>query len=156
MTFGREFGRYSLDKNTIMGDLLNVMKIYLLPCLCVILFVTVLSLNIPAADDQADTPLRMANGTIIEGTMQEATPEGLVIQGEKVKYTAPWKYLSAGTRYRYELPMLAAQEVARSNALQKAQAAAAASNAAALKAAATKATGAKTVGIVSNKPPARK
>ena len=32
---------------------------------------------------------------VIEGTMQEATPDGLVIQGEKGQYTAPWKHLSA-------------------------------------------------------------
>ncbi|MFA5043137.1 MAG: hypothetical protein WC381_05970 [Kiritimatiellia bacterium] len=132
------------------------MTIYRKSCLIALLVVAVSGLRVTAAEDQADVPLRMANGTVIEGTMQEATPEGLVIQGEKGKYTAPWKYLSAGTRYRYELPMLAAQEAARSNALQKAQAAAAASNAATPKAAATKATGAKAGGVVSNKPPARK
>ena len=120
------------------------------------LFVTVLSLNILAAEDQADVPLRMANGTVIEGTVQEATPDGLVIQGEKGKYTVPWKYLSAGTRYRYELPMLAAQETARVLALKKAQAAAAKKAATAAKAVATNATGTNAVGVVSNMPPAKK
>ena len=125
------------------------------------LFVTALSLNILAADDPADVPLRMANGAVIEGTVQEATPDGLVIQGEKGKYTAPWKYLSAGTRYRYELPMLAAQEAARALALKKAAAAAAKKEAAAAKAAATNAPGTKVagtnaVGVVSNMPPAKK
>ena len=144
-----------------MNDLLSVMKNYLQPWLCAILFSTVLSLNIPAAEDQVDAPLRMANGAGIEGAVQKAIPDGLVIQGEKGEYTAPWKYLSAGTRYRYELPMLAAQEAARVLALKKAQAAAARKEAAAKKAAAKKATAAKAtgtnaVGVVSNMPPAKK
>lgn len=123
------------------------------------LFVTVLNLNILAAEDQANVTLRMANGAVIEGTVQKATPDGLVIQGEKGRYTAPWKYLSAGTRHRYEIPMLAAQEAARALALKKAQAAAAkkeaAEKAAAAKAAATNATGTNVVGVVSNMPPAK-
>lgn len=137
------------------------MTIYRKLCLIALLVVAVSSLYVLAAEDQADVPLRMANGAVIEGTMQEATPDGLVIQGEKGKYTVSWKYLSAGTRYRYELPMLAAQEVARSNALQKAQAAVAASNAAAAKAAAkaakaaTNVTATNAVGVVSNMPPAK-
>lgn len=133
-----------------MDDLLKVMKIYLQPWLCALLFVTVLSLNILAVDDPADVPLRMANGTVIEGTMQDATSDGLVIQGEKGKYTAPWKYISAGTRYRYELPMLAAQEVARALALKKAHDAAVAKESAV-----TNATGTNVVGVVSNRPPAK-
>lgn len=136
------------------------MKTYLQPWRCAMLLVTVLSLNILAADDPADVQLRMANGAVIEGTVQEATPDGLVIQGEKGKYTAPWKYLSAGTRQRYELPMLAAQEAARALELKKAAAAAAkkeaAEKAAAAKAAATNATGTNAVGVVSNMPPAKK
>ena len=145
----------------IMDDLLSVMKTYLQPWLCAILFGTVLSLNILAADNPADVPLRMANGTIVEGVMQEATLDGLVIQGAQGKYTAPWKYLSAGTRCRYELPMLAAQEAARALAFKKAQAVAAkkkkaAEKAAAAKAAATNATATNAVGVVSNMPPAKK
>ncbi|MBU0715312.1 MAG: hypothetical protein KJ964_08150 [Verrucomicrobia bacterium] len=128
--------------------------------LIALLVVAVSSLRVLAAEDQADIPLRMANGTVIAGTVQEATPGGLVIQGEKGQYTAPWKYLSAGTRYRYELPMLAEQEAARALALKKAQAAAAkkeaAEKAAAAKAAATNATGTNAVGVVSNMPPAKK
>ena len=135
------------------------MKIYLQPWLCAMLFGTVLSLNILAADDPADVPPRMANGVVIEGTVQEATPVGLVIQGDKGKYAAPWKYLSAGTRHRYELPMLAAQEAARALALKKAQAADAAKEAAektaAAKAAETNATGTNAIGVVSNMPPAK-
>ena len=131
------------------------MPVYLKSCLIVMLVGAVSSLRVPAAEDQADVPLRMANGTVIEGTMQEATPDGLVIQGEKGKYNAPWKYLSAGTRHRYELPMLAAQEAARALALKKAQAAAATKEAAAAKAVATNATGTKAVGVVSNMPPAK-
>jgi len=124
----------------------------------------VASLHVLAAEDPSNVQLRMANGAVIEGTVQEATPEGLVIQGENGKYTASWKYLSAGTRYRYELPMLAAQEVARSNALVKAQAEAAKKEAAAKAAAAksaakavvTNAAGTNAVGVVSNKPPPKK
>jgi len=136
------------------------MPVYLKSYLIALLVVAVSSLRVLAAEDQADVPLRMANGTVIDGTMQEATPDGLVIQGERGKYTAPWKYLSAGTRYRYELPMLAAQEVARSNALKKAAAAAAkkeaAEKATAAKAAATNTTGTNAVGVVSNMPPTKK
>ena len=125
------------------------------------LFGAVLSLNLLAADDPADVPLRMANGTVIEGTVQEATPDGLVIQGSKSKFTAPWKYLSAGTRYRYERPMLAAQEAARALALKKEQDATAKKEAAAIKAAVTNAAvlataaGTNAVGAVSNMPPAK-
>ena len=132
------------------------MTVYCKSCLIALLVVAVSSRSVLAADDPADVPLRMANGAVIEGTVQEATPDGLMIQGEKGKYTAPWKYLSAGTRYRYELPMLAAQEAARALALEKAQAAAATSNAAAAKAAATTATGTNAVGVVSNMPPTKK
>jgi len=136
------------------------MTIYRKSCLIVLLVVAVSSLHVLAAEDQADVPLRMANGAVIEGTVQEATPDGLVIQSKKGKYTAPWKYLSAGTRYRYELPMLAAQEAERALALEKAQAEAAkkeaAEKAAAAKAAATNATGTNAVGVVSNMPPAKK
>lgn len=140
--------RYALDKNTIMDDLLSVMKIYLYPFLVAVLLGAVPGRNILAAADPADITLRMANGAVVEGAMQEATPDGLVIQGEKGKYTAPWRYLSAGTRYRYELPLLAAQEVARSNALKKAAAAPAVST--------TTATVTNTVGASSNTPPATK
>lgn len=144
------------------------MNVYLKARLIAMLVVAGLSLRVLAAEDSSDVPLRMANGTIMEGTVQKATPEGLVIQGEKGQYTASWKYLSAGTRYRYELPMLVEQEVARSNALKKAAAdavaaskaaadkAAAAEKAAAdAKAAATNATVTNAVGSVSNMPPAR-
>lgn len=126
------------------------MTVYLKSCLIALLAVA--SLRVLAAEDPADVTLRMANGTIIEGTVQEATPDGLVIKGEKGKYTAPWKYLSAGTRYRYERPMLAAQEAARVKALEKAQAAAAKKAAAVAKTAATVTTA---VGGVSNRPPAK-
>jgi hypothetical protein len=123
------------------------------------LLIAALSLSLPAAEEQADVPLRMANGAVIEGTVQEATPEGLVIRGEKGKYTAPWKYLSAGTRHRYERPMLAAQEAKRALALKKAQEAAAkkeaAEKAAAAKAAATNAIGTNIAGVASNLPPAK-
>ena len=135
------------------------MKVYLKPYLFAMLVVVVASLRVPAAEEPSDVPLRMANGAVIEGTVQGATPDGLVIQGAKGKYTASWKYLSAGTRYRYERPMLAAQEVARSNALKKAQAEAAKTEAAekdAAAKAAAKAAGTNAVEAGSNMPPAKK
>ena len=124
------------------------MKIYFQPWLCAMLFVTVCTLNMPAADELADASLRLANGTVFEGTLLEVTPEGLVIQGAKGKYTAAWKYLSAGTRFRYERSMLAAQAAAAQKA--------AADKAAAAKTAATKAPETNAVGVVSNKPPVKK
>ena len=85
--------------------------------------------------------------------MQEATPEGLVIQATKGKYTAAWRYLSAGTRYRYERPMLAAKAAAA----QKAAAdKAAADKAAAAKAPAVKTPATNAAGTTSNKPAAGK
>lgn len=64
-------------------------------------------LNLWAGDDLADVPPRMANGALITGVLKEASPEGLVFQGEKGQYTVPWKHLSAGTRYRYEAQAVA-------------------------------------------------
>jgi len=139
------------------------MTIYRKLLLIALLVGAISSLRVPAAENPVDIPpLRMANGGIIEGTVQEAIPDGLVIQGENGRYTAPWKYLSAGTRYRYELPMLAAQETKRVKAIKKAQAAAdakkkaTAAKAAAVKAAAVKAAAAKAAGVVSNLPPVKK
>jgi hypothetical protein len=136
------------------------MTVYRKSCLIALLVVAAACLRVPAAENQADFPLRMANGSVIEGAVQEATPEGLVIQGAKGKYTAPWKYLSAGTRYRYERPMLVAQEAARVLALKQAQEAdakkAAADKAAAAKAVTTNATGTNVAGAVSNTPPAKR
>ena len=136
------------------------MTTYHKTCLIMLLAVAISGLRMTAAEDQADVPLRMANGAVIEGTAREATPEGLVIQGGKGQYTAPWKLLSAGVRYRYEIPMLAAQEAARIKALKKAQAEAAQKEAAEKAAAAKKAAAAQkaatnATGVVSNPPPAK-
>ncbi|MGI6086634.1 MAG: hypothetical protein ACOYCD_01620 [Kiritimatiellia bacterium] len=54
-----------------------------------------------------DAPPRMANGKVLEGTVEQALPEGLVMQTSRGSVTYPWKYLSPGTRNRFELPMLA-------------------------------------------------
>jgi hypothetical protein len=128
-------------------------------CLLIALSATAV-LSAPDIEDKANVPLRMANGAAIEGTVQKATPEGLIIQGERGSYTAPWKYLSPGTRYRYERPMLAAQEEARQLAIKKAAAAAAKKKSAAAKAAAkattTNAIATNSTVVVSNTPPAKK
>lgn len=78
-----------------------------------------MSLSAASADEPAAVPARLANGTVIEGAVLEATAEGLVIQGARNKYTAPWKYLSTGTRYRYQRSMLSAPEAAHTNAPKK-------------------------------------
>jgi len=90
-------------------------------------------------DDLPPAPVRLANGMPVEGMIQETNAEGLVILTLKGVAAYPWKYLSAGTRYRHERPFLAAQAIARSNALRKAkaQAVAAAKAKAAAKAAAS-------------------
>jgi len=86
------------------------MKIYFQLWLGVMTLMPVLSPNILAADDSADVPLRMANGAVITGVLKEANLDGLVFQGEKGPYAVPWKYLSAGTRYRYEAQTVAANK----------------------------------------------
>lgn len=74
------------------------------------------------ADDLPPAPVRLANGVLIEGMIQETNVSGLVILTPRGVVAYPWKYLSAGTRYRHERPFLAAQEIARANALRKAKA----------------------------------
>jgi len=71
------------------------------------------------------SPARLANGRPIEDKIKETNAEGLVFQTSRGLVMFPWRYLSAGTRYRHERPFLAAQEIARSNALQKAKSTAA-------------------------------
>ena len=46
-------------------------------------------------------PARLVNGTVIEGTIAEISGEGMVMKTAKGLVTYPWKYLSAGTRFRY-------------------------------------------------------
>lgn len=80
---------------------------------------------------------RMVNGVEIRGTVQEATSDGLIVRTSKGAITYPWKYLSAGTRYRYELPMLEEMKArAEAEAKEAARKAAAAKRAAERKAAA--------------------
>lgn len=45
---------------------------------------------------------RLVNGTVISGAVQSVTAEGLTVQTAAGPKTYPWKYLSAGTRLRYE------------------------------------------------------
>lgn len=93
--------------------------------------------RISAQEDVADEAVRLANGVPVEGTFKSAAPEGLTVQSARGFKTLPWKYLSAGTRWRYEKPMLAELEAKRIKAEKEAKAKAeAATKAAAAKAAA--------------------
>ena len=108
------------------------------------------------ADPAPDAPPRLVNGTILEGAVQQAVPEGLTVRGPKGVMTVPWKYLSPGTRYRYERPMLAAEAARKEAEAAKREAAAkaeAAKKAAEAKAAAAKAAAA-TNAPATNKAPA--
>ena len=99
-----------------------------------------------AQEETPEIEMRLANGVPVEGTFKSATPEGLTVQSAKGTKVLPWKYLSAGTRWRYERPMLAELEAKRIKAEKVAKAKAEA----AAKAAAAKAAAAAN----SNKPPA--
>ena len=71
-----------------------------------VIWAVVLSLTAVMAEDASQTvPLRRANGTLIEGVVQEATKEGIVVQTSKGSQTIPWKYLSIGSRFRYQRPL---------------------------------------------------
>ncbi len=81
-------------------------------------------------------PVRLANGQSIKGEIQSTNAAGLTLLSTEGAIAYPWAALSVGTRYRHERPFQEAQEIARSNAALKAQAAAASAKAAAQKAAA--------------------
>ena len=91
-----------------------------------------------AQEETAEVEMRLANGVPVEGSFKSAAPEGLTVQSARGTKVLPWKYLSAGTRWRYERPMLAELEAKRIKAEKaaKAKAEAAAKAAAALAAAA--------------------
>jgi len=94
-----------------------------------------------AQEETAEVEMRLANGKPVEGTFKAAVPEGLTIHSAKGVQTVPWKYLSAGTRWRYERPMLAELEAKRIKAEKQAKAKAEAdAKAAAAKAAAAAST----------------
>lgn len=107
-----------------------------------------------AQEETTDPEIRLANGGPVEGTFKSAGPEGLTLQSAKGATVLPWKYLSAGTRWRYERPMLEA--IAKAKADEEARKAAAA-EAAKAKAAATtnqpKITVPLPAVVISNKPP---
>ena len=90
-----------------------------------------------AQGETTEVEMRLANGVPVEGTFKSAAPEGLTVESAKGTKVLPWKYLSAGTRWRYERPMLAELEARRIKAEKEAKAKAeAAAKAAAAKAAA--------------------
>lgn len=78
----------------------------------------------PAQDNKAETVIRLANGAPVEGAFNSAAAEGLTVQTASGVRLLPWKYLSAGTRWRYERPMLAELETKRIKAGQEAKTAA--------------------------------
>jgi len=86
----------------------------------------------------ADPEIRLANGAPIEGVFKSAAPEGLTVQTSSGFRVLPWRYLSAGTRWRYERPMLVELEKQRIKAEKEAKAKAEAAAKAAAKAAAAK------------------
>ena len=75
-----------------------------------------------AQESSPDAAVRLANGVPVEGTFSSADPDGLTIQTSKGNMVLPWKYLSAGTRWRYERPMLAELEAKRIKAEKAAKA----------------------------------
>lgn len=66
-----------------------------------------------AQESTPEVDVRWANGTPVEGTFSSASPEGLTVQSARGTKVLPWKYLSTGTRWRYERPMLAELEAKR-------------------------------------------
>lgn len=72
------------------------------------LMLQVLWLPVSRAQEEIsdDIVIRLANSVPFEGTFKSASPEGLTLQTAAGPKTIQWKYLSAGTRLRYEQPML--------------------------------------------------
>ena len=83
----------------------------------VVFTVLLISAGLSAQDSSVPLP-RSANGIPVDGTVQEATAAGLVVETYKGTKVYPWKHLSAGTRYRYERP-LSKQEKAKDKAVKK-------------------------------------
>jgi len=75
-----------------------------------------------AQGETTEVEMRLANGVPVEGTFKSAAPEGLTVESAKGTKVLPWKYLSAGTRWRYERPMLAELEARRIKAEKEAKA----------------------------------
>lgn len=107
---------------------------------CLIVQAIMLSGVCFAQENTPEVTIRFANGVPVEGTFKSAAPEGLTVQTAKGIKTFPWKYLSAGTRWRYERPMLAELEAKRLKAEKEAKAKAEAAAKAAAAKAATAAT----------------
>ena len=87
------------------------------PVFLVVFTMLLISAGLSAQDTSVPLP-RLANGIPIEGTVQEATAAGLVVETAKGPKVYPWKYLSAGTRYRYER-LLSKQDKAKEKAEKK-------------------------------------
>ena len=78
-------------------------EIVIMKKLFICLFISTLALTCGnSQQEQLSSPPRFANGIVIKGELLETTSEGLVIETRKGKKIYPWKYLSAGTRFRYQ------------------------------------------------------
>ncbi len=84
-----------------------------------LLIVGVLGILVANGWSESDVPpARLANGQLIEGSIQATNSEGLLIATPRGELTYPWKYLSVGTRYRHERPLREKQGLSANAALQ--------------------------------------
>ncbi len=73
-----------------------------------------------AEEELYPEPARLANGMPVDGVYQQTTAQGITFQTPKGIQVLPWKYLSTGTRYRFEGAFLARKQAAKINAAQQA------------------------------------
>ncbi len=72
-----------------------------------VIFVVVAILFLVAAFgsdmESALPPPRLANGAVIEGTIKDVSADGIAMETSKGPVSYPWRYLSAATRFRYQV-----------------------------------------------------
>ena len=132
------------------------MRFFITICSACVLIQAILISGVSAVQDETpEVNIRLANGAPVEGAFVSAAPEGLTIQSAKGTTVLPWKYLSAGTRWRYERPMRAELKAQQLKAEQETKAKAAeASKAAADGKKSTKAAAPSPAPLATNKPAA--
>jgi hypothetical protein len=91
-----------------MNNMHFLIKAFMFGC-CLLIFS--ISATCRAEEGTTEVKIRLANGVPVEGTFRSAAPEGLTVQTASGNKTLPWKYLSTGTRWRYERPMLEAKRI---------------------------------------------